>query len=579
MKVSDYIVSFLAKNNINHVFGYQGTMIAHFVDSVCKSQTVKNHMCYNEQGAAFAAVGYAKASGQTALAYATSGPGAINLLSGIADAYYDSAPVVFITGQVNTNEYTGIDVLRQQAFQQTDVISIVKPVTKYAVQITEKDDVRYEFEKAFHIASSGRKGPVVIDLPMNIQRMDIDPDNISTFTPEERTDEKKEASDAAEEIKNLLLSAEKPILLVGNGIVKGTEAHKKLKKLIDLLNIPVITSIFGKQLLDDDDIHNMGFVGAAYGHRCANIIADCKTDLIVSLACSVCKRQTGIRSISFAQNAKIVRVDIDKNELIRKVHDDDISFNLDVSGVIDALIELFENENYDRNNWLSKCTEIKKMLSDFDDTCADREPNKYITAISELCESDDVVCSDVGQHQMWTAQSFKIKENIRLLFSGGHGAMGFALPAAIGAHYFTGKRTVAICGDGAFQMNIQELQWVAREQLPIIIYVLNNRSLGLIRQQQDDFFDNNHFGSTAQYGYDTPDFEAVAKAYKINAATVGSIAQMKEAVASADKTKPFLLQVNIDENSKASPKTYFGEKMHNQKPYITPELADFIEKI
>lgn len=579
MKVSDYIVQVLQQHSIKHVFGYQGTMIAHFVDSVCKSKTIENHMCCNEQGAAFAAVGYAKASGQTALAYATSGPGAINLLSGIADAYYDSVPVVFITGQVNTNEYTGIDVLRQQAFQETDVVSIVTPVTKYCVKIEHEEDVAYELEKAFYIASHGRKGPVVIDLPMNIQRMDIDPEKVRKFVSEKEVDRSEEYKAAAKEIKKLLLGAKKPVFLIGNGIVKGSDEHKLLMRFLDLVKIPVITSIFGKSLIENDDERNMGFVGAAYGHRCANIIADCKTDLIVALACSVCKRQTGIRSAEFAKGAKIVRVDIDKNELLRKVHSDDVEFNLDVGGVLKELCELFKEEPYERSKWLSDCTKIKKLLCDFDNQCDERQPNKFIGAISSLCADDETTACDVGQHQMWAAQSFEIKKGQKLLFSGGHGAMGFALPAAIGAYYFCGKPVSALCGDGAFQMNVQELQWVARERLPVTVFVLNNRSLGLIRQQQDDFFDRNHFGSTPDCGYDAPDFEAIAKAYKINSFSVSSVSELEKKLKEANRNEPLLVQIFVDENSKASPKTYFGEKMHNQKPYIPQELKEEIDII
>ncbi len=571
MKSSDYLVSLLKQNGIKDVFGYQGTMIAHFVDSLYKIDGITNHMCYNEQGAAFAAVGHAKTTGKCAVAFATSGPGAMNLLSGVADAYYDSAPVVFITGQLNSYEYTGISELRQQGFQEADVVSMAKPVTKYAVQVTDIADLRYEFEKAFYIASEGRKGPVLIDLPMDLQRQEIEPNELRGFVPEEKSPGCKNCyTSAAETILDALKQAKRPLVLLGNGIVKGSATHQKTLELVRTLGIPVITSMPARHLFDYDDELNFGFLGAAYGHRYTNILAYKKADLIVSLSCSFCRRQTGAKSENFAKSAKIIRVDVDKTELLRKVHSDETAFNLDYDVLVDYLLS--SAQNLGKQDWLTYAKDIRAKLNDFDNSCKEREPNFYLDAISEFCDKDTVVCCDVGQHQIWTAQSLKVKDGCKVLYSGGHGAMGFSLPAAIGAHYASGKNTVAICGDGAMQMNIQELQWLCREQLPVTVFVLNNSSLGLIQQQQDDFFGGNHFGSVEEGGYDTPDFCEVAKAYKLNAYKVNNLDELKTVISSIDKSKPNVVEVILDVASKAYPKTYFGEEMYNQKPYISEEL-------
>ncbi len=575
MKASDFIVSFLKEKGIRHIFGYQGTMIAHFVDSVCKADGIDNHICYNEQGAAFAAVGLAKASGKTAVAYSTSGPGAINLMNGIADAYYDSVPTVFITGQLNEYEYTGIPELRQQGFQEADVVGMVKPITKYAVHISNVNDLRYELEKAFYLAEDGRKGPVVLDIPMNVQREELDPENVRGFeAPQPQTEEDHNA--IADKLLSAIAEAKRPILLLGNGIPKDSEFYRETVELIETLNIPVVTSLLGRHLLPEDHRLNFGYIGAAYGHRYANIIAYKKCDLIVSIACSFCKRQTGGKSESFAKDAKIIRVDIDRDELLRKVHSDEQAYCCDAEKVVKAMLSRLGDADINKQEWLEVCEKIRKPLDEFDANSPEREPNRFVKEISDFADDDTVVCCDVGQHQLWMGQSFRIEGDRRLLFSGGHGAMGFALPAAIGAHYKNGKHTIAVAGDGAFQMNIQELQWLKRENLPVTAIVLNNESLGLIQQQQDDFFDGNHFASTAEGGYLAPSFKAIADAYGIQAYSATTIEALRDVLAKVDKNAPAVVEVHLDVRSKAYPKTYFGEEMYNQKPYIDKALMEEI---
>lgn len=578
MNVSEYIVKYLENLGIKHFFGYQGTMIAYFAEAVYLNSNVQNHSCYNEQGAAFAACGYAKASGNLAVAYATSGPGALNLISGIADAYYDSTPVLFITGQLNTSEYTNIPDLRQQGFQQTDVVSIVKSVVKYATMLISAEEVAYELEKACYIATSGRKGPVLLDIPMNIQKMKICEDDLEHFSPFHENLISDTYCNAADIILSFLQKSKHPVFLLGNGISKKEEGREVVDKLVNKYKIPVLTSILGKDLIEEDSPYNLGFIGSAYGHRSANIIIYEKADLIISLGCSLCRRQTGGNTEKFAKHAKIIRVDIDDIELKRKIHKDEISLNCDVTQVIKELANC-END-FDFSNWLCICQKIKSLTVNFDSLCPTRLPNQYIYAISKMLPSHSVIVSDVGQHQMWVAQSFGVKKGNRLLFSGGHGAMGFALPAAIGAYYATGLKPICIAGDGAFQMNIQELQWVFRENIPIIIFIFNNHVLGLIRQQQDDFFQGNYFGSSIEGGYSSPSFVNIAEAYGIKSRQINSLEELYAAsdiVLSA--RQPFLLEIMIAESSKAHPKTYFGEEMNNQRPYIPAELLKQIREM
>lgn len=570
MKSSDYIVKYIVNQGISHIFGFQGTMIAHLVDAIHRCPDLENHSCYNEQGAGFAAVGSAKASGKVAVAYATSGPGAANLLSAAADAYYDSVPIVFITGQLNTYEYMHIDGLRQNGFQEMDVVSAFKAVTKYAVKLERIEDLRYELEKAFYLATDGRPGPVLIDLPMDLQRQEIDPELMKSFVAAANDDNRITPSQAAEVITDALNSSSTPLLLLGNGIIKDSETHNTIIRYAEKYHIPVITSMLGRDLLSCDHPLNFGHIGGGYGHRYANILAYKKADLIISLGCSLCKRQTAMKTEKFAENARIIRVDIDSAELARKVHEDEIGLLCDCRAVISQLDK--QVCTYENDKWLKTCTDIRDLLTDFDNACEERLPNSYIEAISEIIEDNTVITADVGQHQVWVSQSFKLKPGQSLLFSGGHGAMGFALPAAIGAHYGTGKKTVCICGDGAFQMNIQELQWVFREQLPVTMIIMNNESLGLIQQQQDDIFNGVYAGSTEHGGFTSPDFSAIAAAYGIASAQVSSIEEVKQALGTLNADRPRLIEVIIDSGSRAYPKTYFGEEMYNQRPYIPETL-------
>ena len=285
------------------------------------------------------------------------------------------------------------------------------------------------------------------------------------------------------------------------------------------------------------------------------------------------RRQTGGNSEKFASDAAIIRIDIDPIELTRKVHKDEKSFCVDVNKVVKAIVG--RNVSFQFTEWNSVCKKIKNATNDFEATLEERSPNRLINSLSKMTSDRSVIASDVGQHQMWVAQSFDISNDKQVLFSGGHGAMGFSLPAGIGAYYSTREKVFVIAGDGSFQMNIQELQWVKRENIPLTIFVFNNTSLGLIRQQQDDFFNGNRYGSTPNWGYTSPDFVQIATAYGIKAYKVhneNELLTYKDEI--VQNQYPVLVEVMIDSESKAYPKTYFGETMDNQKPYMDRTLLD-----
>ena len=588
MKLSDYVVAFLQKKGIRHFFGYQGTMIAHLVDSIERNPDTENHSSYNEQGAAFAACGYAQAKEECACAYATSGPGAVNLLSGVADAYYDSLPVIFLTGQLNTYEYSGIKGLRQQGFQETDIVAMAKPITKYAVQIRDAEDIVTELNKAYHIATTGRRGPVLIDLPMNIQRGEVEnPVYDMEFEEDVCGVEMEEAvetasahilhgtDEAVRAICDELEQAKRPVIMLGHG-VDSAVSQQKLIRFARSRQIPIITSVLAKSVLAYDDPQNFGCIGGAYGHRYANMIANAKSDLLLCFGISLCTRQIGTKVNEFAKGAKIIRVDLDPYNLQRNIHENEIKILAETGTLIQALDKVPCREQEGISDWMVVCSEIRENLQAVDDALPERYPNRMIGELSDMLSDTGAIAVDVGQHMVWSYQSFKNREGQKLLFSGGHGAMGYALPAAIGAYYATGKPTACICGDGAFQMNIQELEWVKRENLPVKIMVMNNEALGMIRHLQRDYFDCLFAGTTDGCGFASCDFSKVAAAYGIPSCRMHCEDVKEEAPQFMEGQGPKLLEVMLEHGTFAYPKTCLGEPIHNQQPYAPKSVYDHL---
>lgn len=564
MKVSDFIVEYLIKQDIKNVFGYPGGMVTHLMDSFAKyGNLINQHITYHEQGAAFAACGYAQTSGKIGVAYATSGPGATNLITGICNAYFDSIPTLFITGQVNTGEAKGSKQIRQSGFQETDIVSLVKSVTKLAEYVESADKIKYYLDKAFHIAQTGRKGPVLLDIPMNVLRAEINPDNLEGF---ELKDESYNIDDVTiSKIKEIVSKSERPVILAGNGIKIGN-AVPLARSVLENIQIPAVTTMLAIDVLANQTL-SYGFIGA-YGERIANFIV-AKSDLVISIGSRMDIRQVGVKRDNFAPQAMLIRFDIDEGELSYKVHDDELSVRTDVTTAIKTIEEIFENKK-DYGKWISVCNEIRLKLDKVDD----REPNLFIKNISRYLNDDTVITTDVGQNQVWVAQSLVVKERQKVLFSGGHGAMGYSLPAAIGACIASGKKVYSFNGDGGFQMNIQELQTVAREQLPIKIILFNNSALGMIRHFQEMYFNNNYVGTVPSGGYTVPNFGLIAKAYGLKYALVKDWHDVDESLF-ADNI-PGLIEIRLTGNTYVCPKLEFGKPNQDQEPLIDRELYNYL---
>lgn len=560
MKVSDYIVEYLIKKGITDVFGYPGGMVTHLMDSFSKyKDKITAHLTYNEQGAAMAACGYAQISGRVGIAYATSGPGATNMITGICNAYMDSIPTLFITGQVNSFEQKGKLKVRQRGFQETDIVSMVKSCTKYAKKVNKAANIKRELDRAFEMAVAGRKGPVLLDIAMDVTKEEI---NVETLKGYESVSEGRTTFSPKdlELLKHLLQEAKRPVFLLGNGFTR----NKEIAKEINSLGIPIVTSMIS---IDQRGyLHNYyGFIGA-YGDRTANFII-AKSDLVIALGSRLDVRQVGGKREAFASNSVIVRIDIDPHELEYKVHEDEYAFCMDCSTAIDELIKLFKKVNRDYSRWFLICEQLKDRLREADV----RDANRFVQSISRYIPDGAIITTDVGQNQVWVAQSFEVKENQRVLFSGGHGAMGYSLPAAIGAQLASSKKVFSFNGDGGIQMNIQELQVISREKLPIKVIIFNNNALGMIRHFQEMYFEGNYFQTVQGKGFSSPNFSKIAEAYGLKYQRISKLSDVDDIAGSLSTNAPELIEVCMNEDTYVYPKLEYGKPNQDQEPLLDRE--------
>ena len=574
MKLSDYVIDFLAENGVHNIFEVIGGAITHLVNSTYDRKDITCVVTHHEQAAAFAAEAYSRVTSNIGVSMATSGPGATNLITGIGSAYFDSVPSLYITGQVNTYEYKCGRNMRQLGFQETDIVSIVKPITKYAFMITEPNSIKYQLQKAVFLAKSGRPGPVLIDIPMDIQRAQINPEELPDFYQSEEYNIRHKLENCGQNqhkveiILDLINKSERPVVLVGGGI-RSSGASNELFEFIQKTGIPVVSSLMGLDAFPHDDPAFFGMIGA-YGNRYSNL-AVANSDLLIVLGSRLDMRQTGTKPETFARKAKIIHVEIDENESEHNFESylwikSDLKFLL---SEINKKLSYKKNRSLDK--WYKSINLYKDSFPNYLEPISENDsinPNFFMKYLSSITPDDVIICLDVGQHQMWAAQSFEIKKNQRMLISGGMGAMGFALPASIGASLAEpGKQVFVVVGDGGFQMNIQELQTIVRNKLPIKIFLVNNESLGMVRQFQELYFDGRCISTLI--GYDCPNFTKIVEAYGIRSESVKTVKDLRK----INSTKlndplPYFVEVRIPLKTNVNPKLEFGRPIENQSPYL-----------
>ena len=567
MKISDYVINTLAAEGVTHIFEVCGGALGHLLDSLYGRSDIQTVSMHHEMAAAIAAEGYARASENIGVAMATSGPGATNLITGIGSCYFDSIPCLFITGQVNTYEYKFGKTVRQIGFQETDIVSVVKPIVKYAVIVTDPQKTQKLLEKSIITAKTGRPGPVLIDLPLNIQRSNIEPSaqSVSKF----HSSSLPISEENLNRIKSLIKSCLRPLILAGGG-VRSSKATEDLFNFAHDTGIPVVVSLMGLDSFPHNDHLYIGMIGT-YGNRYANL-AIANADLIVALGTRFDTRQTGTKPETFARAAKIIHVDIDAHELNNKIKAD-LPLQMDIKTFLESLN--LNSRNFIKKSYSPWLEWIQQSKTKYSEDCkGDQDtisPCNFLHEVSKALPEDAIICVDVGQNQMWAAQVIEVKKNQRFLTQGGMASIGSALPMAIGASFAQPDRMIiVITGDGGFQLNIQELQTVYHHNLPIKIILLNNSGYGMIRQFQEQYFGGRLQSSVI--GYSNPDFQKVASAYNISSRRICSETEIIPSLGSLfSDSKPGFLEVIIDEKVKVIPKLSVNKPVEDQEPELSRE--------
>ncbi|MGC6422438.1 MAG: biosynthetic-type acetolactate synthase large subunit [Flavobacteriaceae bacterium] len=547
MRISgaEAVIRCLLAEGVDLVYGYPGGAIMPIYDELYKFQNELNHvLTRHEQGATHMAQGYARTSGKVGVAMATSGPGATNLVTGIADAQIDSTPMVCITGQV------AYHLLGSDAFQETDIIGISTPVTKWNYQITRAEEIPEIIAKAFYIARSGRPGPVLIDITKNAQFDSFDFSyqsckGIRSYVPKPTVD--PTALHAAAEVIN---QAKKPLIVWGQGVLLGN-AEAVFQEFIEKTDIPAAWTILGLSGLPTDHPLNVGMVGMHGNYGPNKLTNEC--DVLIAIGMRFDDRVTGSLD-TYAKQAKVIHLEIDPAEVDKNVKAD-VAVLGDCKESLTALLPLVHAN--DHSTWRSEFDtyyqiEYDKVIQkDINPTKAGLTMGEAIAAINKHSKGDAVIVTDVGQHQMVTCRYAKFTQSKSNVTSGGLGTMGFALPAAIGAKMGAPNReVVAIIGDGGYQMTIQELGTIFQAQLPVKIVVLNNDFLGMVRQWQQLFFDK-RYASTEMIN---PDFVGIAKAYHIEAHSIRDRSELDGAVAKMIASdKPYFLEVCVEKEDNVFP--------------------------
>ena len=473
---AEILINCLKEQGVDTIFGYPGGTVLDIYDALYRDGSIRHVITSHEQGAAHAADGYARVTGRVGVCLATSGPGATNLVTGIATAFMDSVPVVAITGNV------GLNMLGRDSFQEIDITGITMPITKHNFIIKDVKDLAPAIRQAFKIANSGRKGPVLIDILKNVQIAETD---YEPYVPEKLTRKPVQKS-AVEDAVKAINAAKKPLIMLGGGCI-ASEAEEEIASLAEKLDAPVACTLMGLGAYPAGDARFMGMMGMHGTATSARLALE--SDCIIALGTRFSDR-VALNRDKFAANKVVVQVEIDNAEIDKNVN---VTYSVlgDVKEALKTMLPLIETVK-DRP-FMQEAAELKKAEKA-------KRPNlelghKVIIGASEIAKDDDIVVTDVGQHQMWTAQYYPVKKPRTFCSSGGLGTMGYGLGAAIGAAFGSGKHVILVTGDGCFNMNLNELSTAVTENLPITILLMNNRALGMVRQWQKLFY-NNRFSQT-----------------------------------------------------------------------------------
>lgn len=550
MTGAQFIVESLIKHGITDAFGIPGGVILPLLyEMESRKPQFSPHLSYHEQCAGFAACGYAQASGKIGVAYATRGPGFTNLITAIADAYYDSLPTLFITAHTAPCPPEGMRVM---ADQEMDTCSMVRNITKMSVRLDDETTFAETIDKALLVAMEGRKGPVFLDIASSLFKKEIN----CIAKENEKTNAKEDYSKQIEEIATAIRNAKRPIILAGDGI-NQSNARDVFSLFVEKVNIPVVSSRFSHDLIAGEPNY-YGYVGG-HGMRAANFILS-KTDLILSLGNRLHFPPKSESYGSVMDHAKLLRVEIDNNEFNRNIQNT-VNFNCDLGGLLSLAVET-ECDYGNHEEWLKVCDILEQELKKEDINPA----IETIISVLKQIDKNTIVVSDVGNNEFWVSRAVVESgcEN-RVLYSKSFGALGCGLGKAIGTYYAKGEPVVVFVGDQGLQLNIQELHYIAQHKLPISVILLNNHSSGMIKDRELAAY-NTCLHTTEDSGYLAPDFKALSLAFGINYGTFSC-------------NEPLLMEINVDKSIGLTPNLPRGKKCQNLQPAINNEKFEYLNKL
>ena len=575
--VSDFILDFLVKKKIKHVFLITGGAISFIVDAFARNKNISYTCVAHEQAAAMMADAYSRMGPNLSATMVTSGPGATNLLTGIACSWFDSIPSLHICGQVNSYELSNAHVstkkVRQVGFQETDIVSMAKPITKFAYQLKNPNEIKFILEKATHIAQSGRPGPVLIDIPMDFQKKEINTNNLRSYNVIKEKNSKKLIQNQIKKIKNYLIKSHRPTIIVGGGI-RYSKTTKALIKFLKNLNIPIVTTWSGVDSISHDHKNYIGSIGV-YGSRAANFVIQ-NSDFVLCLGSRLDTRITGGVPRNFAREAVLACVDIDKYELNKKrgLHID-VKINSDLT----LFFKIFETHLKDfkinKFNWIKKSLQLKKdfpiVLKNYRKQKKYVNPYVFMEILSQSLKNDDIIIADDGAHLTWAIQGLKIVKKQRLFSAFGNSPMGYAFPASLGASIaLNKKKIICIDGDGSIQINIQELQTMVINKLPIKIFIMNNNGYGIIKQFQELYLNKRYEASGKNKGVTNPNFQKICRGYQINYTSIKKNGDIKKVIKKVlSSNKPEFVNVFVSPSQKIIPKLSFGDPIEDLSPKIS----------
>lgn len=576
MKLSDYIARFLVSQGIKHAFVITGGASVHMIDSLAKNPDIDYVCAQHEQASAMMADAYSRVTGNLGVAISTSGPGATNMITGVCCAYYDSVPVLYLTGQVATFRLKGDMGIRQLGFQETDTVDMFQPITKYAVMVREADRIRYELEKAVHIAKSGRPGPVLVDIPDDLQRKDIDPEKLCSYIPEAKAMGDDTMDEKIGGCIRMINQSKRPVLILGWGI-RLSKAEEQVLQFMRTLGFPVLLSFAMRDFLDSDSPQLVGSFGS-HGTRYGNFTVQ-NSDLLIIIGSRLDSRKSGSPPKDFAREARKIIVDIDSSELNKFKGlgiNVDILLQTDCKDFLQAINKRSEEiSTQDISPWKKQIEGWKNRFpicapNNQDPENEDLDPYKFVKSLSDVLEEGDIIISDTGCGLVWMAQAFEFKKSQRFFHAFNYTPMGYALPASIGACFADGSRKViCITGDGGLQMNIQELATVMRHQLPIKVFLINNHGYSMIGQTQDQWLDSKYEAATVEDGLAFPDFEKLAVAYGFRTLGVRRHNDLFETLSTVvSGNDPAFCNVEIPFDRKVIPQVKFGRPLEDADPLL-----------